>query len=226
MIGFKGLSRNYAILFIFFIALSFCFSATGFAGSDTHSGSQEAVHETTGEGGHGDESGDGHGGGDRTADLKDLLYRFINFALLVIILGWALKKAGIKDFFTARTEEIRNKLEDLKNEKESSENQYKELEQRLKAFEKEKENIIAQYKAEGEAEKEKILSEAKARVDQILAVAEMTIQQEMLSAKDRLRQEIVDLAAGEAQKMITERIKDEDQDQLIDDFIERLGKVH
>ena len=29
---------------------------------------------------------------DRSADLRDLLYRFINFALLVIILIWALKK--------------------------------------------------------------------------------------------------------------------------------------
>ena len=37
-------------------------------------------------------------GGDRSGDLWDLLFRFVNFALLIIILVWALKKANIKDF--------------------------------------------------------------------------------------------------------------------------------
>lgn len=178
---------------------------------------QPAVHESGG--------GEGHGI-DRSADFRDLLYRFINFALMVIILIWALKKAGIKGLFSKRIEDIRRKLETLKNEKNEAETRYQEIDKKLKAFEKERIALIEEYKKEGEAEKEKILAEANLRVQQIIEQAEAAIQQEIQSAKGRLRQEVVNLAAQKAQQIITREMKDEDQDRLVQDFIERVGKIH
>lgn len=182
---------------------------------------QEASH-----GNAGAEAGEGNGAKDRSADLKDLLYRYINFALLVIILVWALKKANVKDFFSARTREIQQRLEDLKREKEEAQEKYRDIEQRLKDFEEEKKRILAQYRQEGEAEKQKIIAEAEDRVQQILKQAEMTIQQETESAKSRLKQEMVEIAAQKAEEIIAERITEEDQDSLVNDFIERVGKIH
>ena len=168
----------------------------------------------------------GHEGSDRSGDLLDLLYRSINFALLVIILFWAIKKGGIKDFLSARTEEIRQKLEDLKKGKEDAENRYRDIEKRLREFEEKKKDIIEEFKSEGIAEKEKIIAEAKERVKQIIEQAELTIQQEMQSARDRLKQEVVNLAAQKAKEIISKEITERDQDNLVNEFIERVERIH
>lgn len=166
------------------------------------------------------------GGGEGSGALIDLGKRFLNFALLVIILGWVIKKSGIKGFFSNRTREIGQKLEDLQREKEEAESRYRDTETRLRDFEKSRQDIIEQYKAEGVAEKEKIVAEAQERVKTIIAQAELTIQQEINSAKDRLKQEIVNLTAQKAQEIIANELTDKDQDHLVNDFIERVGKIH
>ena len=168
----------------------------------------------------------GQEGGDRSGDLWDLFFRFINFALLVIILIWALKKADVKSFFSARIEEIRQRLHNLKKGKEEAENRYRELESKLKEFEEERKGIIEQFKNEGLAEKEKIIAEARERVKQIIEQAELTIQQEIQSARDRLKQDVTGLAAQRAEEIISKELTEKDQDRLVNEFIERVGKIH
>jgi F-type H+-transporting ATPase subunit b len=165
-------------------------------------------------------------GADRSGDLKDLLYRFINFALLVIILFVILKKVGIKQFFVSRSEAIRIKLEELKNAKEEAERKYRELEQKIKEWETNRNSLIEQFKAEGLAEKERILAEARERAKQIVDQAEASIQQEMRAASERLKAEVVTLAAQRAEAIIAGQITEKDQDNLVNDFIERVGKGH
>jgi F-type H+-transporting ATPase subunit b len=165
-------------------------------------------------------------GGDRTGDLLDLLWRFINFALMVVILVWALRKVGIKDRLSARTKEIQQRLDDLKKEKETAFQQYQEVEGKLKALENERQTIIDQYKRDGSAEKDRIIEEAKVKVEQILNQAEVTIEQEIRSARERLKEEVVDFAAKKAQEIIARELTEKDQDRLIHDFIERVDKIH
>jgi F-type H+-transporting ATPase subunit b len=166
------------------------------------------------------------GAADRSGDLLDLLYRFINFALLVIILFVVLKKVPIKEFFSSRIEGIKKELEDLKKQKETAERKARDLESKLNAFSGEREEILAQYRADGLAEKERILAEAKERAKQILDQAEVSIQYEMQTAKEKLKQEVVALAAQRAEEIIAREMTDKDQDRLVNEFIEKLGKTH
>ncbi|MBW1798543.1 MAG: ATP synthase F0 subunit B, partial [Deltaproteobacteria bacterium] len=145
----------------------------------------------------------------------DLLYRFINFTLLVIILVVVVKKAKIGGFFSSRIEEIKKKFDDLNAEKDTSEGRFQELEKKLKEFEVKKQEIIEQFKVDGEAEKEKIIAEARERANQILIQADLTIEREIQAARDRLRQEVVEVAARNAQEIIEREIKDGDQDHLV-----------
>jgi len=170
----------------------------------------------------GGEQGAAHDSG-RTLDL---LYRFINFTLLVIILVVVVKKAKIGGFFSSRIEEIKKKFDDLNAEKDTSEGRFQELEKKLKEFEVQKQEIMEQFKADGEAEKEKIIAEAKERANQILIQADLTIEREIQAARDRLRQEVVEVAARNAQEIIEREIKDGDQDHLVNEFIERVEKLH
>lgn len=166
------------------------------------------------------------GGAHDSGRTLDLLYRFINFALLVIILVVVLKKVKIGGFFSSRIEEIKKKFDELNAEKEASEGRFKELEKKLKEFEVKKQEILEQFKADGAAEKEKIIAEANERAQQILTQADLTIEREIQAARDRLRQEVVEVAARKAQEMIEKEIKDDDQDHLVNEFIERVEKLH
>lgn len=193
------------------------FSSMAFATEDDHTESPEVVEE----GAHGE--GDGV---DRSADLMDLLGRFINFTVLVIVLVVVFKKFGIKEMLTTRIDEIKQRLDDLKREKEETENKYLESERKLREFEGEKQDIIEQFKKEGEAERERIIAEARQRSAQILKQAELTIQQEMQSAKKRLREGVVELAAQRAGEIMGKEMTDKDQDRLVNDFIKKVGDLH
>jgi len=168
----------------------------------------------------------GHGGAEESGEMADLLYRTINFVLLLVILYFVMRKAAVKDFFAGRREEIRRKLEDLGKGKEEAEQRYQELEKKLKEFEAKKGEIIKQFEAEGQAEKEKIIAEAKERAEQMIAQAERTVQREIEGARKRLQSELFDIAAQKAQEIIVREIKEEDQDHLINEFIERVEKLH
>jgi len=171
------------------------------------------------------------GGGEAAAHdsgekMVDLLYRAINFALLVIILFVVIRKTSIKDFFANRREEIKNNFEELNRKKELAEKRYQELAQKLKEFEASRQKIIEEYKAEGVAEKDKIIAEAGQRAKQILEQAEMTIQREIQAAGDKLKREVLDSAARKAQEIIVKELKESDQDQLVDEFIKSVEKLH
>jgi F-type H+-transporting ATPase subunit b len=165
-------------------------------------------------------------GADRAGDLLDLLYRFINFALLVIILFIVVKKARIGDFFRSRSAEIQKKLDEFRKGKEEAEKKFQEIERRLEEFEENKQQMLKQFQEEGLEEKQKIIAEARKRAGQIIEQAELSIQQEIKAAGDRLRQEIVSLAAQRAKDIIAKQITEGDQDRLVDEFIEKVRKVH
>ena len=171
-------------------------------------------------------AGGGGEGTDRSSDVLDLLYRFMNFAVLVVVLVWVFKKVRIGDLFRSRSAEIQKKLEDLRKEKEDAERKALESERKLMDFEKGRQSLIDQFRSEGNAEKEVIIAEAKERAKQIIEQAELAIQQELKSAKDRLQREVVALAAKRAEEIIAKEITDRDQDRLVDEFIERVRKIH
>ena len=207
----------WTIAILLFASFFLLFNGMAFASGDDHASSPEAIEE--------DAHGEGHGA-DRTADLMDLLGRFMNFTVLVVVLVVVVKKFKVKDMLTARIDEIKQRLEDLKREKEETESKYQEAERKLREFEGEKQDILEQFRKEGEAERERIIAEAQQRSAQILKQAELTIQQEMQSAKKRLREGVVELAAQRAGEIMAKEMTDKDQDRLVNEFIKKVGDLH
>jgi len=170
-----------------------------------------------------------YGAGDNAVSHESgtvLISRLINFALLFIILLVVIKKTNIKGFFAARREGIRQKLDSLTRQKNETEIRCQELEQKLKEFEQKKKEIIKQFKADGEEEKKRIISKAHERASQILKKADLTIKGEIQEARDRLSQELVEIATQKAQTIIARGITDSDQDHLVNEFIDRVEKLH
>lgn len=206
------------VIFIFFVI--FLFLSSPVIGEET-THSKNAAYQTTESVNH-----EGSHSSDKNGDLTDLLYRYINFAVLVIILFVVVKKLNIMSYFSNRSEEIKKRFEDLKRDKEEAEKRYKEIEQQLKNFEAKKNDILEQYKREGISEKDKIISEAKERVKQIIEQSEMTIQQEIESARNQLKQEIIEIAAKKAEDILIKEMNESDQEKLVVEFVEKVGKVN
>ena len=221
---FNGKNRSRALVVVGALMVILFVCGASYASS----GGEEASHDSTAV--SGSDAQVEHGGGQSAHDsgkkMTDLIYRAVNFSLLVIILFVVVKKTPIKDFFANRIEEIKNNFEDLNKEKELAEKRYQELEQKLKDFEASRQEIIDQYKAEGETEKDKIIAEAEQRATQILAQAELTIQREIQAAGDMLKQEVLDNAAMKAQEILIKEMKESDQDHLVDEFIKSVEKLH
>lgn len=218
----KNRSRALVVIGVLMVFLFVC------GASYASSGGEAAVHDSAAVSGHEvqAEHGGGNGAHDSGKKVTDLIYRAVNFGLLVIILFVVVKKTPIKDFFANRIDEIKENFEDLNKEKALAESRYRELEQKLKDFEASRQAIIDQYKAEGAVEKGNIIAEAEQRATQILEQAELTIQREIQAAGDKLKQEVLDNAATKAQEIIAKEMNESDQDHLVDEFIKSVEKLH
>lgn len=217
----KNLSRKLGLLGTLVVFLFVCGVAVASEGGGEHGGAHDSAVVSEGEG-----HAAGHGAHDSGKKMEDLVYRLINFALMVIILFIVIRKTSIKDFFANRRDEIRLNFEELKRKKDLAEKRCQELEQRLRAFESSKKEIIDQYKAEGASERDRIIAEAEHRANQILEQTEMTIQREIQAASDKLKRDILDSAAKKAQEIIAREMKETDQDHLVNEFIQSVEKLH
>jgi F-type H+-transporting ATPase subunit b len=168
--------------------------------------------------------GHGHGGID-PAKLPDLLWRTVNFVIFAGIL-YKLAAKPIKTFFAGRKAEISTELQDLETEKIKVQRALKEAKAQLAAVAAERDGIIQQYIAEGEAEKAKIIEKAEQTAQRLKDMAVMTIEGETKKAAAELKKEIVETAVKLSEQIIKEKIVPEDQQRLVDDYLAKVVEAH
>lgn len=166
-----------------------------------------------------------HGEGSLSpAKLKDLFWRILNFAALMIILV----KFGAKPIASAlggRQESIKNELEDLEARKDTAEKQYREFEAKLATVEKDIDTIVDKAVAQAEIEKTKILEKAEAAVEDMQRQAELAIQNEISEARRDLKNEVADQAAVMAEELIVKNLTADDQVKIIKTYLDKVGAV-
>jgi F-type H+-transporting ATPase subunit b len=162
--------------------------------------------------------GGGHGGPSKWPDFS---YRVLNFALMAGLLFFLLRKP-IREFFTKRTQTIANTLSELETKKKEAEKSYQEYNQRLAELDKETARILEEYRAQGEAEKAKIIAGAEESAAEIRAQADRAIQQEIKSATLALKREIAEFSVAAAEKVLKEKVGKEDHQRLIRDFTTKV----
>lgn len=174
-------------------------------------------------------SGGGHGeaGGPLGVPMEkwwDLLWRALNFAGLVIILVWALKKpltSGLK----GRQQSISEQFEELEARKAEAEQAYKEYEAKLSRIDEEVNSIIEAAVKQGEAEKDRIIADAERAAGDIKRQAEMAVQHETAQAKANLRSEIAEQAVLVAEELIKKNLQADDQNKMVEDYLDKVGTI-
>ncbi len=182
-------------------------------------GTHEVAEAHGGEGGH-----EAVGGSLTAAKLKELFWRVLNFAALLIILV----KFGAKPIAAAlsgRQKQIKDEIEDLEARKESAEQSYREFEEKLAGVEKEIDTIVDKAVAQAEVEKTKILEKAEMAAADIQRQAEQAVQNEITEAKRTLQNDIADKAAAMAEELIKKNLTSDDQVKIIEDYLDKVGAV-
>jgi len=159
-----------------------------------------------------------------TAKWWDLLWRFMNFAVLLIVLVKVLTKP-IANGLRARQQSIKEQFTDLEERKAEADIAYRTYEEKLASIEQEITDIVQSAVAQGEAEKERIIEEASRAAEDIKRQAEMTIQHELAEAKLNLREEVANQAVVMAEELIRKNLQDTDQVKLIEDYLAKVGTV-
>lgn len=169
----------------------------------------------------------GHGGGhaDGAAQLKDLMWRCIDFAVLVAIIVWVLKKSNVKGMLASRSEGIAKALSEAEQAKVAAEQKFAEYNDKLARANQEIEEIQAAIRKEGLAEKERIVAEAQLSAAKIIEQAQKTAEQEVNKARTELRQEAARLAVQLAEQSLKEKIEAGDQGRLVDEYLTKVVEL-
>lgn len=152
----------------------------------------------------------------------DFWQRLLNFAILVGVMVFVFKKLNVKSFFTKRTESIANTLNELEAKKKEAEKTYEEYKQKLAQLDKETDRILQEYIEMGEKEKAKIIANAEKAAADIRVATDLAIEQEIKSAKADLQRDIAEFSVTAAEALLKEKIGEEDQDKLVNDFMTKV----
>jgi F-type H+-transporting ATPase subunit b len=162
---------------------------------------------------------------DSGAQMKDFMWRVLNFAVLVGILWYALKKADVKGSLAARQVEIESSLKDAEAGRDAAEAKLLEYRAKLDQASKEIDELHAAIIREGELEKGRIITEAKSAAEKIIAQAALSAEQETVKARTELRAEAARLAVEIATGKLTGAINKNDHDRFVGEYLDKVVQI-
>ena len=159
----------------------------------------------------------GHGG----STLWSFIFSVINFILFLVVL-YIFALPRIKSFYFERSEKIRQALKEAEEAKTLAENKLREYEKKIALLDKEVEEIRKAVEKEGGVEKERIIAAAAKEAEIIKWQAKIIAEQELKQAKAELRKELATLSLERAEKIIKEKINEDDHARLVKDYITQI----
>lgn len=169
------------------------------------------------------------GGGDHHADsgalIKDFVWRVINFAILVGIVVWALKKANLKGSLAERQATIEKSLREARAARDAAEAKLVEYTGKLDKANQEIEQLRSAMLQDAEAEKQRIIAEARAAAAKIATQATQSAEQEVVKARAALRAEAARLAVELAAGKLSGAVQKADHDRFVQDYLGKVGQL-
>lgn len=164
--------------------------------------------------------GDGHEAAPKGWEITDTA-RVLNFAVLAVLLFLVLRKPA-SQALNNRIKNIASELEELEQRKAGVEKQLAEYNNRLATLDKEAEQIVSEYIRQGEEAKARILQAAQASAERLEEQAQKNIDYEFSQAKLALQKDVMEKALVKAEEIIKARISGEDQERLVDEYLNKV----
>ncbi len=150
-------------------------------------------------------------------------FGILNLAIfLAIIIKFA--GPGIQKHFAERRRLFVYNLEEAARLRQEAEARLEEYSARLDSLDKQRQELLDEYHAQGEREKIRIVDAAKKQVEKMRVDAELTIQQDVKKAVADIEQQAVDLAVEMAHKLAQEKLDAAGRNRLVDRYVAELGQ--
>jgi len=150
-----------------------------------------------------------------------LLYKVINFVILVGGLGYVLRKP-LAEFCSSRSASLQKSLDEGRKALEASQSQLKAVEEKLRGLEAE----IAEFKAaatrEMEAERERLQKSSAEEAARILESARAQMDTALRGAKVDLKKYTAEKSVTLAEQLIRTRLDDSGRRRLVTQFVATL----
>lgn len=155
---------------------------------------------------------------------SEILAQIISFLLVLFLLKkFAWKK--LLALLDARKEKIASEFKLIDSTKEELAGLKAQYAQRLSLIEEEARKLINAAISEGRAITDEIRKKAYQDAQDIIENARQNIKFELANAKQELKEKIIDLSIGAAENVIQEKLTEEGDRKLVDDFLERIDKL-
>jgi F-type H+-transporting ATPase subunit b len=148
-------------------------------------------------------------------------YRLMNFAVLMVVLVFLLRKP-ISQTLSSRIKSIQDQLQSLEAQKTEAEKQLANYNDQLSKLESEAKKIVESYIKQGKEAKAKILKETEAAAEKLQAQAGRNIEHEFAKARQELQQEVLEKSLAKAEETLKKEITDRDQDKLVDEYLKKV----
>jgi len=150
------------------------------------------------------------------------LFTLVNTVTLFLVLKHFLFQPVMK-MIRDRQQEIDDMYEAAGKAKTEAQQMEQEYRQKLDAAVQTGERMVKEAVARGQSREEEIIRQANAEADAIRVKASADIAQEKKKAINDAKNEISELAMAIAGKVVGRALSQEDQENLVDSFIEELG---
>lgn len=154
-----------------------------------------------------------------------LLLKFLNFAILIGILFYFLRKP-ISQGLADRQQNIRRELEEALQAKQAAEAKLLDMKQRVAGLEQEVQRIHQGFQAEGARQREHIADDARLAAQSIRQHAEAAGANEVKRALDELRSEVAQLSLQLAAQKLAKAYTPEDQKKAFRAMAQAIEESH
>ncbi|KRN29309.1 F0F1 ATP synthase subunit B [Lactobacillus selangorensis] len=155
--------------------------------------------------------------------LGDFLFILISFLILVALVGHFAWKP-VADMMQKRSDKISNDIDNAEKSRQDAEKLDKQRQDALKNSQNDANKIIESAKDNGEKQRQTIITNAQQEAQTLRETAQKDIAQERQDALDSARNDVADISVEIATKIIGKQLNAADQKDLIDSYIEGLGK--
>ncbi len=152
----------------------------------------------------------------------ELLYKTINFIILVGGLGYVLRKP-MADFFSGRSASIQKALDEGRKALEASQAQLRAAERKLRGLEAEIAALQAAAEREMTTERQRLQQAGAEEAARILEAARTQIDSALRAAKLELRHYAAQQSVARAEDLIRTRLDDAGRRRLVDQFAATVG---
>lgn len=155
--------------------------------------------------------------------VGDMIVQLVMFLILLALIT-AFAWRPLMNVMQEREQHVANEIDQAENNRKETERLLKEAQEELKNTRQNASKIIEDAKLTARNQQESIIAEAMAEAERIKENARLEIEQEKDKAIKALQEQVATLSVQIASKVIEKELSMDDQDQLIKEYLDKVGE--